>query len=108
MGEYPTTIEEDNKILKEEKNVRMIMALRVRIRVKCILVHQVFLLRLANEINAKIDYWMKSNEKDNVDGLMKLIVARSTIEDCDEFNVKLNRRMLKGYYRRRGVILINA
>ena len=106
LSQFPTKFEDDEKLLKAAKDPRMISALEVRMRLKSILKHQILLLEIANEINGRIDALTKTGENMNDENVQRLICQKSVLENCDEANVLLNRRMLVAYYKSRGMNIL--
>ena len=104
LSKYPSKLEEDERLLKDAKDARMKIALELRIRMKGILKHQIFLLKLANEINGRIELLYKETKGEMKDeDILRLITKKSPLECCDEFNVLINRRMMSAYYKSRGI-----
>jgi hypothetical protein len=90
INAYPTTLKQDMELLKSNLNsYRLFMSVTCRAWRKRIGYHQIYLLEIAKEMLIKIE---------NGAGKKDTFEQPTKIEDgVNEFNLKLNRRMISSY-----------
>ena len=104
LNSFPTTIDEDEKLLKDATGRRLKQAIAFRVQMKNLYVHQGYLLRMAYEINNRMVCCEESEDEQHI---RDMVLTRTTMESgCDDFTVLLNRRMMRGYYKRCGIELL--
>jgi Rubisco LSMT substrate-binding len=102
INDFPTNIKEDDELLKVATSYKLKMAIKARMRLKEILLHQITLLNLIIAINNNL---CKASIEFNSKQSIEVILTKIDWEN--EKDVLLNRRMVASYYATYGIILVH-